>query len=315
MIFGTPDPELEPAFVYTTPNRGQLRQSSFMLGYLGRIDGLGLINLGVHKARYRARSRDGRTGLISAERDDPWLYNATLAIDATASVSLYLGTERGLEDSGTAPENAANRNAQLPATRSTQYEGGVRWKFPGGQLVFNAFEISKPYFSFDAANAFTEVGDVRHRGLETSLSGHFGKRLSVIAGAAAIRARVSGAARDAGLVGRKPAGVPSLYARFDANYRTDIFGGLTPTLALVYTGKRAVGSRPLPILGNKQLSLPGFATVDLGLRQQFMLGNLPSNMRFVIFNVLNKSSWKVVAANTLFVDETRRFSLSLTSDF
>ena len=79
--------------------------------------------------------------------------------------------------------------------------------------------------------------------------------------------------------------------------------------------KRAVGSRPLPVLGGRQLSLPGFATVDLGLRQQFTLANLPTNMRFVIFNVFNTASWKVVAANTLFVDETRRFSLSITSDF
>ena len=315
VIYGTPDRQLEPHFVYTKPNRGELRQSSLMLGYLGRIDGVGLINLGVQKARYRARSRDGRTGLVTAQRDDPLLYNASIEVDLSHAISAYAGTERGLEDSGTAPDNAANRNEQLPATRSTQYEGGVRWKFTGGQLVLNAFQIEKPYFSFNAANAFTEVGNVRHRGIETSLSGHFGKRLSIIAGAVAIKAQVSGPARDLGLVGNKPAGVPSLYGRFDLNYRTDIFGGLTPTMAVVYTGKRAVGSRPLPLLGGRQLSLPGFASLDLGLRQQFMLGNLPSNMRFVIFNVFNTSSWKVVAANTLFVDETRRFSLSLTSDF
>ena len=41
--------------------------------------------------------------------------------------------------------------------------------------------------------------------------------------------------------------MPSLFARLDANYRTDIFGGLTPTLSIVYTGKRALGARPLAV--------------------------------------------------------------------
>ncbi len=315
VVFGTPDPELQPSFVYSAVNRGRLKQSAMLFGYIGRIDGVGLLNLGLQKARYRARSRDGRTSVITASRDDPWLYNATLAIDVLRGISVYAGTERGLEDSGTAPENAINRNEQLPATRSTQYEGGIRWKFPGGQIVLNAFEIKKPYFSFDAANIFAQVGDVRHRGIETSLSGHFGKRLSVVAGAVAIQARVSGPARNLGLVGARPAGVPSLYGRADLNYRTDIFGGLTPTASVTYTGKRAVGARPLAVLGGRQLSLPGFASVDLGVRQQFTIGRIPTSLRAVMLNAFNKSSYKVVAANTLFVDETRRFSISLTSDF
>jgi len=61
--------------------------------------------------------------------------------------------------------------------------------------------------------------------------------------------------------------------------------------------------------------LSGFATVDLGLRQQFVLGNIPTSIRFVVFNVFDKASWKVVGPDTLFVDDGRRFSISITSDF
>ena len=67
-------------------------------------------------------------------------------IDLADSLSAYVATQRGLEDSGVAPENAANRDAQLPATKTTQYEGGIKWDFgQGNHLVVAAFEIEKPY--------------------------------------------------------------------------------------------------------------------------------------------------------------------------
>ena len=310
--YGIPDPRPQPVFDFGSPNDGRVKQHSFMVGYTGKLAGTGMINLGIQKAHYRGTSRDGRTGVITRSNDDPWLYNAALGIDITPSVSVFVGTEKGLEDSGTAPESAINRNEQLPATRSTQYEGGVRWKFSGGQMVVDAFQITKPYFSFDQTRAFTAVGNVRHRGVEASLSGQFGKRLHLLAGAVAAQPRVVD--RLPG-VGERPAGMASLFARIDANYRTDIFGGLTPTASLTYTGKRAVGSRPLASLGDKQLMVPGFATLDLGLRQSFKLGKVPMSFRALALNVFDTASWKVVAANTLYMEERRRFNLTVTADF
>ena len=48
-------------------------------------------------------------------RSDPWLYNGTVAVFPTHAVALYAGYARGLEESGTPPPNAANRNQALPA--------------------------------------------------------------------------------------------------------------------------------------------------------------------------------------------------------
>ncbi len=115
--------------------------------------------------------------------------------------------------------------------------------------------------------------------------------------------------------GRRSAGTPSLYARFDANYRTDIFGGLTPTMSVIYTGKRALGSRPQAALGGKQLMLPGAAIVDFGLRQQFVFGGTPMSFRALLNNVFDKATWKVVAPNTMYPDERRRFTFQLAADF
>ncbi|HMP55977.1 MAG TPA: TonB-dependent receptor [Novosphingobium sp.] len=304
----------EPDFAFGPVNSGRVKQVSWMAGYSGRIEGVGSINLGVQKTRYRAANRDALSGTVSRERADPWLYNASLRADLSRAVSVYVATQRGLEDSGVAPENAANRNAQLPAALSTQYEGGVRWKFDdgkgtGGQLVAAAFQIEKPYFTFDGTGAFTQAGIVRHRGVEASLSGHFGKRFNVVAGAVAIQPRVLGAAATRN---RRAAGTPSLYAKVDLNYRTDLLGGLTPTAGMTWIGKRAVGAAPA---GGQQLMLPGHATFDIGARQQFTLGKVPASFRAVVQNVFDKGAWKVVAPNALIIDEGRRFTLSLAADF
>jgi len=313
--WGVPDPEPRRTLHFAPVNASKLWQSSWLLGYVGKIPGLASINLGLQKTRYRARVTNGVTGEVTRTRDDPLLYNATLGIEASRRVSFYLGTQRGLEDSGFAPESASNARAQLPATRTTQYEGGVRWKFHNGQLVVNAFQIAKPYFSFDTARLFTRIGGLRHRGVEASFSGHFGKRLNVLAGAVLIQPRVTGPARAAGLIGRRPAGTPSLSSRIDLNYRTDLFGGLTPTATLTYLGRRAVGDRPVAALGGRQLSLPAITVVDLGLRQQFHLGTLPASLRATVYNVFDRASWDVIAANSLKGRERRRASLSLTADF
>ena len=105
VIYGQPNPQPEETFTFRQVNAGRVKQSALMLGYVGKLEGLGSINLGVQKARYRGSFRDGPTGRITASRDDPWLYNAVLAVNLTRTISLYAGTEKGLEDSGAAPEN------------------------------------------------------------------------------------------------------------------------------------------------------------------------------------------------------------------
>ena len=80
------------------------------------------------------------------------------------------------------------------------------------------------------------------------------------------------------------------------------------------TGQRALGARPLESLGGKQLTVPGFASVDLGLRQHFTIGKTAVSYRAVWQNVFDAKSWKVVAANTaLYPEERRRFQVTFPS--
>ena len=85
---------------------------------------------------------------------------------------MYAGYARGLEESGTAPPNAANRNQPLPAIMTEQKDAGVRFALTKDvKAVVGVFDLSRPYFGFDAGNVFKQIGTVRSRGAEFSVSG------------------------------------------------------------------------------------------------------------------------------------------------
>jgi iron complex outermembrane receptor protein len=308
---GQPDQELEPVFVFHPTDLGRTRQITAGLGYVGRYKTLGQLNVGVQKTSYRSTFR--RLGAETGATDRPWLYNAALVISPSPAWALYAGTVRGLEESGVAPENAINRNETLPASLTRQMDAGVRTRLGGVTLVVSAFQIEKPYFSFDAANRFTALGDVRHRGVEASLSGTVGPRLTVVGGAVLMKPRVSGEARSLGKVGPRPVGVAATLLRLDAEYRLPV-EGLGLTGSVVYTGRRAASARPYAELGGGQLFAPAFTTVDIGARYRFKAGGHAMSVRILLANVFDSRSWRIVAANSYQLNDTRRLSFNLLAD-
>src|SRR5262249_22132197 len=138
-------------------------------------------------------------------RDAPFLYNATLAVHPSDDVTLFGSYTRGLEDSGQAPNNAVNRGEAAPAARSSQIDAGFRYAFtPRLSAVAGVFEIKKPYFNVDQNRFFTQVGQLRHRGVEVSLAGQAAEGLTVVAGTVLLEARISGDLVSRGLIGPRP---------------------------------------------------------------------------------------------------------------
>ncbi len=313
--YGDRDLRPEPEFSFGPSNRGRVRQSSWMAAYVGTIGGLGRINLGVQKARYRASVRNGRTGLVDRTQANPWLYNAALLVDVSPSLSAYVASQRGLEDIGIAPGNAANRDEQLPAVRSSQYEGGLRWDFGKGQLVLAGFQITKPYFSFAADQTFVEIGHQRHRGIEASLAGQLLERLNLVAGAVVMDPKVTGSGREAGLVGPRPTGVSKLFSRVNLNYSTDLPGKLVLTGSLEYKGSVPVTSARLAHLGGRQLTIDPFWTIDLGTRQTVQINKTTLVVRMTVRNVLDKAGWRVVAPNAMLLSNRRSVLINANLDF
>ena len=168
-----------------------MRQVTIGVAYSGRWKQRGQIGFGLSRADFRKTTET--PGVAAArQQSTPWLYNANLALNLTRSIVAYAGYARGLEESGLAPANAANRNQPLPVILTEQKDAGIRIDFARGmKAIVGAFDLSRPYFGYEAGNVFAKVGTTRSRGVEFSLSGQLSPRLSLVAGGVILRPRVT----------------------------------------------------------------------------------------------------------------------------
>ena len=296
------------AFAFGPRSHDRVRQWTAGLAYEGRWREVGELNLGLQRSHYE-KTIDQPGLPRTASRDDPWLPSASAAVYLSPRLAVYAGHTRGLEESGIAPDDAANRNQALEAIRTRQSDAGLRWKFGDGlSLVAGAFDVRKPYFTTDERNVFGAVGEVRHRGVELSLSGRPSDRWSVVAGAVLMRPRVSGEAVRLGRVGERPIGQAERMLRTDLEYRPAWRPGLSFDLAMSHYGER-VASR------DGVNRVPAYTLVDLGARYRFRLGDAPASLRLLVANVADTYTWNIYGHNSFGLTDGRRFSAQLTVDF
>lgn len=303
-------PVPEPAsFAFGERTHDRVRQTTIGVAYEGRWKGVGELSLGLQRTDY-SKTIDLPGDLTTTRAEDrPWLFNASAAAYLTESLALYAGYTRGLEESGLAPNNAANRNEALPAIRTRQADAGIRWTIlPRMKLVAGVFDVRKPYFNTDEANVYTILGDVRHRGLELSLSGNPVDNLSVVAGAVLMQPRVTGEAVRLGRVGRKPLGQSATILRGNADYQLSFLPGISLDLAVSWYGER-------PASRDNLVTVDPYALIDIGARYRFKLGKSPATFRVQMQNVTNTFAWSIVGSNSYGLMDKRRFTAFLAVDF
>src|SRR4029079_12798119 len=176
------------------------------IAYDGRWKDVGEISFGISQVNYRKETVIPDVPVANA-RSEPTLYHATAGGNLSKNIPVYAGYARGLEESGTAPPNAANRNQPLPAIITEQKDAGIRFGLTKGvKAVVVVFDLSRPYFGFDAANVYKQVGTVRSRGAEFSVSGSITPKLDVVAGGVFLKPRVTASDTGDGVIGSKPVG-------------------------------------------------------------------------------------------------------------
>lgn len=296
-----------PRLEFRERTRDAVRQTTIGIAYEGRWKGVGEASIGIQRADYRKTI--AQPGLPeTTTRDRPWLLNAAGSLLISSRLALYAGHTRGLEESGIAPNNAANRNEALPAIRTRQSDAGLRWALTQRmKLVAGLFDVRKPYFSTDAQNRFVVLGDVRHRGAELSLSGSLTDRLSVVAGAVLMEPRVTGDAVRRGIVGELPLGQPGRVVRGNIDWRPPALPGMSFDLAVANFSERAASRDNVVIL-------PGYTLVDLGARYRFQLGGAPATLRLQVANVADTYYYNVLGGNTYGLTDGRRATLFLAVD-
>jgi len=307
VVIGEPFPQVpKPPVTFAEETSDKARQVGVGLAYHGRWQGIGELSVGIQKLRYRKMvSPPDDVEIIT--RADPWLWNGTLAINLAKGLVAYAGYTKGLEDSGVAPEIAVNRNEAPPALLTSQRDFGIRYAFGPMRLVVGAFDVRKPYFNLDPGLVFTQLGTVRHRGVEISLAGEPVKGLNVVAGAILMRPRVSGEAVELGLIGPKPVGQAERSVSLYLDYRLPWDRKLSVDLGIQNSGKSA-GSP------DNELIVPGDTLVSLGGRYRFELRNFPATLRLQVSNLFDNYAWNIFGSGGLKRVPPRRFDATLSVD-
>src|SRR6185312_3419094 len=293
-------------FHFTEESHDRVQQTTAGVAYDGRWKNVGEISFGISKARFRKQTDiPGEAPAIT--RSSPLLYNATAAANVTTSIIVYAGYARGLEESGTAPDSAANRKQTLPAILTQQKDAGIRFNITNSiRAVAGIFELTKPYFGFDSANVYRQVGTVQSKGAEFSISGSVTPQLDIVAGGMLLDPKVA-ASSAIGNIGSRPVGLPTHLLIGNANWKTPM-KGLELDLAVSHRGRT-------PATTDNLVFLPPRARVDLGSHYRFKLAGRNSTLRLQVVNLFNNEGWGLVGSGVYTGNPGRFVQAYLTIDF
>jgi len=305
-VLGTTYIVPEPTFTFGPMSRDEVTQGFAGLNYQATWKGYGEASVGIQKTKYkRTVEIPGRA--TQTNKASPWLYNGTVAANLGSSVTLFGSYTRGLEESGIAPERASNRGEPQDATITEQKDLGLRYiVMPNVTVVTSVFEISKPFFDVDQTLLFRRVGNLRHRGLELSLSGKFGDGFTVLVGGLLLEAELSGAI-DRNIFGTRPIGTMPRTVTANFQYAPRSWKGFSVDAQVAHNGVTYANAL-------NTLELPGRVIVDLGARYQFNVHGVPGSLRGRLFNLTDRRDWKIDGAGRFMGQGYRRVSLTLTLD-
>lgn len=257
----------------------------------------------LQKTRYR-KSISARDLARSSNITAPLLYGGSVAVGLARATTAFASYTRGLEESGVAPANAANRNEVLPAVLASQSELGLKQGLGRGlTLIGSLFRIGKPVPGLMADGRFDLVGRARHQGFELSIAGALTEGLNVVAGATYLHARVT--EPDSGP--RRAVGRPDWQTQANVTWRVPGAERLSIDGSLTYTGAEAVNRAGT-------LRTRPFTVVNAGLRYAFSHSRVPFTLRARVTNLFNTFAWTATPSELLFYNAPRSFALSLAAE-
>jgi iron complex outermembrane receptor protein len=296
----------KPEFEFGEQTRQRVEQTTLGVAYDGRWKDIGEISFGLSRADYRKVTRIPLLDPVTA-KSRPWLYNATAALILSKSISAYAGYSRGLEESGTAPNNAANRNEPLETILTEQKDAGVRIGLtPAINAVVGVFDLTRPYFGFDTTNVFRQVGSVRSRGAEFSVSGKVTPKLNLVLGGVLLKPRVEAGSDVQGNIGSKPVGLPTHIVNLNVNWESP-FKGLQLDVGMSHRGRQ-------PATTDNLVYLPSRFNLNLGGRYGFKLAGQSASLRLQVANALDNNDPGLAGPNIYAPRGSRQFLGFLTVD-
>jgi iron complex outermembrane receptor protein len=244
----------------------------------------------------------------SSNRSTPWLYSGSATLAASDRLTVFASHTRGLEEAGSAPANAVNRNEVLPASLARQSELGIKYRLADElSLIAGLFDITKPFPGLRPDGVYGFVGDVNHRGAELSLAGPLTPRLNLVAGVSLMKAELSGLLLDNGTIGAEPVGTPERLILANLAWQVPWVDELALDGGITLRGGTEAN------LSNS-LQTPGYAIVNIGLRQGFKMAGQDLSLRARVTNLFDRFAWNVSSAQLYYFNGPRAFTLTLSGN-
>jgi iron complex outermembrane receptor protein len=297
----------QPAWTFTPQSRDSTREIDFGLTVEEHWQGVGSFAVGALSDHYRRQVRIPPTN-VDTDQTSPVLLNLRMETDRFHGLIYYASFVQGLEDSALAPVSANNRNEPPPATRSWQTDGGLRWAPTEKlRLILGAFDIHKPYFNSDAANMYTQLGRVEHRGLETSLSFN-DSGFTLLVGGVFLKPRVQRDIAEPGATGNVPLGPVPLTWTANMDYAPPRWGPWAASLQWNRLSTRVATA-------DDATYLPPLATLGAGIRYHWMQLTHPWTVRVDGYNLTDSQGLHISAVDVVLPEQGRRLVLTVATDF
>lgn len=280
----------------------QIASAGYALTWRDRLQ----LRLAAHRTRYR-KAVLSTAGVASERVSEATHYNVSAVFNLNDRAAVFGSWVTGLEESGSAPASAINREEVLPPSETEQFELGARYTLtPRLTMIAALFDVSKPSQGFRLNGSFGVVGELRHRGLEVSIAGELSPEVSVLAGVVAFESTVSGELVDAGLVGTHDVGVSPVVATATLVRRFGPDWSLDATVS--HFAERWADTA-------NTFQAPAVTTVGLGLRRRLNLGGRPAELRILGSNLLDEDGYLVASSGLLSPVPPRTFRALLTVPF
>ena len=301
----------EPLVVLGPKSLDQVRQLTFGLSYSLVSTGRYGFDASISKTSYR-KAIDFADPLAPdpVSRDRPIMWNFSGTVNVMPTLSLYGGISHGMEEALAAPEVAVNRAEAPAAIHTRQLEAGFKYGVtPRLTLIAGLFSITKPYYNLDPALRYRQLGTLRNRGIELSLTGQIVPGLTVVGGTMLLDPQISGEAVTSHLIGPRPVGQIRRRSVLNLDWRSGQGKGPFSLDVAIESLSSRIGNSA------NTLTAPPRTTVNLGARYRFRLAGAGWLFRPVLQNAFNSYGWNVSSSGGFTYAAPRALTLQLVADF
>lgn len=248
----------------------------------------------------------------------PTSYSYAGVVKPWSWMSVYGTYIQGLESTPAAPSTATNAGQQLPATTSTQKEGGIKVEpFKGFLLQAAYFDINRGSTYVNAANTYVQDGRASYKGVELSATGEVTPDLSIYATATFLKAKqatgaptvISGTTITPTAVGKRIESTPEKTFSLSGEYRfSEWVPGFAMSAGVYYTGNQAINAL-------NQAFIPSVTLFDLGASYTTELYGNRTIFRINGQNITNKDYFAATGGAIIAKSAPGQVKFSITTEF